>query len=354
MTPSRERFARFKQVALREGPSPIQRLSRLTALLGGAAIFVKREDIGGLGGGGNKLRKLEFLMGEALAAGADTIITVGGWQSNHARLTAASAARLGLACELVLARLVPRQDEDYVNNGNILLDELFGAQIHALPGNADSLAFANRRAEALRAEGRNVYVCPLGGSSPIGCLGYAACADEIEQQSRQGGIRFDHIVVANGSGGMQAGLIAGSVALGWPSSTIVGHAVLAAAERARATTLDIAGKTLALINPELTLAENAVHVGGDHLGEGYGIPTEGMLRAVRLAASQEGLLLDPVYSGKAFAGLIRDVETGRFGKGSNILFVASGGSSSLFAYKRAFGVCEARTVASLASHKPTG
>lgn len=337
MNQSSENLARFARVALREGPSPIQHLSRLSAQLGGSAIFVKREDIGGLGGGGNKLRKLEFLMGEALAAKADTIITVGGRQSNHARLTAAASARLGLACELVLARLVPRHDDDYVNNGNILLDELFGARVHDLPANTDPLAFANGRAEALRAEGRNVYVCPLGGSSPIGCLGYAACADEIEDQSRDAGMHFDHIVVANGSGGMQAGLIAGSVALGWPSSTIIGHAVLAPAERARATTLDIARKTLALIDPERTLTENAVQVGGDHLGEGYGIPTDGMLRAVRLAASQEGLLLDPVYSGKAFAGLIHDVETGRFGKGSNILFLASGGSPSLFAYKSAFG-----------------
>src|SRR5580698_6334365 len=157
-------LARFPKTQLRDGPSPIVALSRLSQHLGGAEIYVKREDVDGLGGGGNKLRKLEFLIGEAQAAGADTIITVGGRQSNHARLTAAAAARAGMKCELVLARLVPIDDDDYVNNGNVVLDLLFGAVIHDIPGNVSALDFAEERAAQLRSQGRRVYVCPLGGS----------------------------------------------------------------------------------------------------------------------------------------------------------------------------------------------
>ena len=159
-------LARFPKTQLRDGPSPIVALPRLSQHLGGAEIYVKRDDVDGLGGGGNKLRKLEFLIGEAQATGADTIITVGGRQSNHARLTAAAAARVGMKCELVLSRLVPIEDEDYVENGNVLLDRLFGAVIHDIPGSVSALQVAEDRAATLRREGRKAYVCPLGGSSP--------------------------------------------------------------------------------------------------------------------------------------------------------------------------------------------
>jgi L-cysteate sulfo-lyase len=207
-------LSRFPRHALLEGPTPIQHLARLSARLGGADIYVKREDLTGLGCGGNKLRKLEFLIGEALARGADTIITVGARQSNHARLTAAAAARVGLQCELVLTRTVPRSDHDYMENGNVLLDALFDARVHDLPGTANAQRFAEERANELLAQGRNVYVCPLGGSSPIGCLGYADCAAEIVAESHAQNVAFDRIVVPNGSGGMHAGLVAGFVALG--------------------------------------------------------------------------------------------------------------------------------------------
>ena len=329
-------MSEFPRFTLLEGPTPIQHLPRLSKHLGGVDVFVKREDLNGLGGGGNKLRKLEFLIGEALANGADTIITVGARQSNHARLTAAAAARAGLKCELVLTRLVPRYDEDYIDNGNILLDSLFGAHVHDLPGSSNSLTFAEDRAKALRAEGRNVYVCPLGGSSPVGCLGYADCAAEIVEQSAAAGLSFDHIVVPNGSGGMQAGLVAGIVALGKSASSIVGHTVYGQPEQARATTRDKANQTIKLLNPELTVTDDAISIDGGQLGDGYGIPTDGMRKAVRLLASTEGLLLDPVYGGKAFAGLLHDVETEKYRAGQHILFVMAGGLPGLFAYRSAF------------------
>lgn len=329
-------LSRFPRTQLRDGPSRILALPRLSRHLGGAEIYVKREDIDGLGGGGNKLRKLEFLIGEAQASGADTIITVGGRQSNHARLTAAAAARVGMKCELVLSRLVPIEDADYVENGNVVLDRLFGAVIHDVPGNVNALQVAEERASALRREGRKVYVCPLGGSSAVGCLGYVSCAMEILNQSAESGIDFDHIVVANGSGGMQAGLVAGALAAGVPPTKVVGYTVLAPLEKAHATTHDKVQQTLDLIGAGLTVSGDDVVVHEEQLGSGYGLPTNSMRRAVSLLANQEGLLLDPVYSGKAFAGLIQSVENGKFSAGQNVLFLMSGGTPSLFAYRTVF------------------
>jgi L-cysteate sulfo-lyase len=336
MTSRAPDLSRFPKTPLRDGPSPILALPRLSRHLGGAEIYVMRDDVDGLGGGGNKLRKLEFLIGEAQAAGADTIITVGGRQSNHARLTAAAAARVGMKCELVLSRLVPIEDDDYVENGNVVLDRLFGAIIHDIPGSVSALQVAEERAATLRREGRKVYVCPLGGSSPVGCLGYVSCANEIFDQSRESGIDFDHIVVANGSGGMQAGLIAGAIAAGLSPTKVVGYTVLAPLEKAHATTYEKVQQTLALIDSGLTVSGDDVVLHDDQLGNGYGLPTDSMRRAVNLLASQEGLLLDPVYSGKAFAGLIQNVENGKFAAGQKVLFIMSGGTPSLFAYRTAF------------------
>ncbi|SIO09923.1 D-cysteine desulfhydrase [Paraburkholderia phenazinium] len=327
---------RFPRFSLLEGATPIQPLARLNRQLGGVEVFVKRDDLNWLGGGGNKLRKLEFLVGEAIAQDADTIITVGARQSNHARLTAAAAARAGLKCELVLTRLVPRYDDDYLENGNIVLNGLFGAHVHDLPGDANALAFAEERATALRAEGRKVYVCPLGGSSPAGCLGYADCAAEIVAQSEQMGVPFDYIVGPNGSGGMHAGLVAGMIALGRTTPSVIGYGVYGPAEAARAATLDKANQTIRLIDPTLGVPSEAVVVDGSQLGDGYGIPTEAMLRAVRLLASTEGLLLDPVYSGKAFAGLLHGIKTGAYRAGQRLLFVMTGGLPGLYAYRSAF------------------
>lgn len=329
-------FSRFPRRVLLEGPTPIQHLPRLSAGLRGVNVFVKRDDLNGLGGGGNKLRKLEFLIGEALAGGADTIITVGARQSNHARLTAAAAARVGLKCELVLTRAVPRFDADYVDNGNILLDGLFDAHVHDLPGSANALQFAEDRAVELRTQGRNVYVCPLGGSSPVGCLGYADCAVEIIAQSKAMGVSFDRIVVPNGSGGMQAGLVAGLVSSGLEPSLVAGFAVYGPAGQARSITLDKANQTAQLIDPNLRVDSSAISIDESQLGQGYGIPTDAMRAAVRLLASTEGLLIDPVYGGKAFAGLLESVRSGNYRAGHNILFVMTGGLPGLFAYRSEF------------------
>jgi L-cysteate sulfo-lyase len=330
-------FECFSRTQLLEQATPIQRLHRLERELGSAVrIYVKRDDLMGLGGGGNKLRKLEFLLGEALSQGCDTFVTTGGMQSNHARLSAAAAAHAGLACELVLTQVVPRTDEAYRRNGNMLLDRIFGAKIHLLPGTENALDFAKQRADVLKNEGRRPYVVGTGGSSPVGCIGYAACAVEIAEQEEaiEGG--FAHIVVPNGSSGTHAGLAAGFAAMGMNPARIRSYAVLTDAEKTRKTTYDLANATLALIDPAKSIDPSAIYVAGDQLGDGYGIPTSAMLSAVRTMGRTEGLLLDPVYTGKAFAGVLAAVRSGAYKSGDAILFVMTGGLPGLFAYQPAF------------------
>jgi L-cysteate sulfo-lyase len=341
-----EALARIPRVELIDGPTPVQRLSRVEEALGdalrGVGLFVKRDDFMGLGGGGNKLRKLEFLIGDAKSKGADTIITVGGRQSNHARLTSAVAARLGLRCELMLTQTVPRDDVEYQQGGNILLDGLFGATIHDLPSTANALEHANARAEALRADGRIAYVAPSGGSSPVGCLGYAVCANEITKQSLSLGVEFDRIVVANGSSGTHAGLSAGFAALGRTPAIVKSFSVLADESDTRRTTIEKTRATLALLDERATLDEADIEIAGNQRGLGYGVPTESMIEAVRLMAGREGLLLDPVYSGKAFAGLLADLRDGAFRPGQNVLFVMTGGVPGLFGYRSTFDPARTR------------
>jgi L-cysteate sulfo-lyase len=325
---------------LLEGRTPIQRLHRIEDALGsssnGVRIYVKRDDLMSLGGGGSKLRKLEFLIGDAAAAGADTIIATGGRQSNFARLTAAAAARLGLACELVLSRMVPRSGDAYDRNGNVLLDDLFGARIHDLSSGVDSTRFAQERAGELRLAGRIAYVATLGGSSAVGSVGYAACALEIQAQSNDLDIDFAAVVIPNGSSGTQAGLVAGYRALGLDTTRVRSHTVLAPAAGALAATVEKANAVLTLLGFGASVNSDDVKVSGDQLGAGYGVSTPAMVKAVRLMASQEGLLLDPVYSGKAFAGLLTDISAGRYAAGDDVLFIMTGGSPGLYAYASDF------------------
>lgn len=328
------------RVTLLDQPTPIQRLERLEQTLGTAAngvrLYVKRDDLATFGGGGNKLRKLEFLLGEALAQGCDTFITTGGLQSNHARLSAAAAARTGLSCELVLTRVVPRDDEEYRRNGNVLLGGLFGATIHELPGNANALDVAHARADELRRGGRRPYVVGMGGSSPTGCLGYVAAAAELLAQEAVLREAFVQIIVPNGSGGTHAGLAAGFAASNDDASRIHAFAVLADVEQTRRDTLRLSRETLELLGGSGSLTDGDIVVSGAQLGAGYGVPTAEMIEAVRLVARTEGLLLDPVYSGKAFAGLLSDLRRGVFPAGSAVLFIMTGGAPGLHAYRSVF------------------
>ena len=330
----------FARADLLQGPTPIQRAERLEHLLGlkqqGIGLFLKRDDHMLIGGGGNKLRKLEFHIGAALAAGVDTVITVGGIQSNHARLTAAVCARLGLACELILTRAVPKNDVDYELNGNVLLDQLFGAQLQVLAGGSNSLAVAETRATQLRDSGRNVLVIPTGGSTPLGSLGYARCAAEIAQQETELGLTFNQVVVPNGSAGTHAGLAAGFQLLGRGTSIVKSYSVLSDRDTSATRTRQLTEDALTLLGSSAVVQAEEIDIDGSQLGDGYGLPTPAMQEAVRLMARAEGLLIDPVYSGKAFAGLLADLRHGRYRSGDNVLFVMTGGTPGLYAYRDIF------------------
>jgi L-cysteate sulfo-lyase len=330
-------FEGFSRKKLFDGPTPIQRLNRLEHQLETKVrLYVKRDDLMGLGGGGNKLRKLEFLLGDAISQGSDTFITVGGLQSNHARLSAAAAAHIGMTCELILTQVVPRSDEAYRRNGNVLLDEIFGAKIHLLSDTENALDFATDRAKVLKREGRRPYLAGSGGSSSVGCLGYAHCAIEIleQQQKIEGG--FTQIIVPNGSSGTHAGLAAGFASVGINPARISSYAVLKPARETQFITHELAKTALALLDPTKSIDSDAIHISDDQLGDGYGIPTPAMLDAVRIMARTQGLLLDPVYTGKAFAGVIAAVRSGAYKPGEAILFLMTGGFPGLFAYQPVF------------------
>jgi D-cysteine desulfhydrase len=285
-----------------------------------------------IGGGGNKLRKLEFLIGQAKAEGCDTVVATGGVQSNFARLTAAACARVGLACELVLAQMVPRRTEIYQANGNVLLDRLFGAQVYLLNPGDDAGAYAARRVDAIAETGRKAFVAPLGGSTTVGCLGYIDCAFEIARQSAEIGVAFNRIIVPNGSGGMHAGLAAGSVIAGVHPSHISAHTVLAPVDKCLSATAEKVNSVLSLLTVDVRVTSDDLRISGAQLGEGYGMPTRSMVEAVERLASSEGLLIDPVYGGKAFAGLLSDIESGTIEPQSTVLFIMTGGSPGLYAY----------------------
>ncbi|MET0936460.1 MAG: D-cysteine desulfhydrase family protein [Luteibacter sp.] len=325
------------RIPLVDGETAIHRLPRIEEALAlaerGIRLSIKRDDVMALGGGGNKLRKLEYHLGHARAIGADTIITIGGVQSNHARLTAAAAARHGFACEMLLARMVPKAGDDYEKNGNVLLDELFGAHVSMLPKGENALVHANARADELRAQGHTVVVLPTGGSTPVGVLGYARCAREIAQQEDALGERFDRIVVPNGSSGTHAGLVAGFAAMGRDPAFVRAYSVLAEADAAGKATLDLARDALTLLGSPATVEPYQVCVDGSQRGDGYGVATEAMKAALRLVARAEGILLDPVYSGKAFAGLVADLRSGAVSDGEHVLFIATGGQPGLYAYR---------------------
>ncbi|WP_275291763.1 D-cysteine desulfhydrase [Amycolatopsis sp. La24] len=325
------RFARFP---LGHFPTPLEPLDRLTARLRERHrdvpdLWIKRDDCTGLATGGNKTRKLEFLVGDALAQGADTLITQGATQSNHARQTAAAAARAGLACKLLLEQRQVR-DEEYENSGNVFLDELLGADIvDRVPAGTDMSAAMEDVAAKLRAEGRRPYVIPGGGSNPIGALGYVQCALELDAAP----VPVDWVVHATGSTGTQAGLVAGLRAVHSPAR-VLGVSVRQPEARQIDAVHGLAVRTAELLGTEVS--RDDVLVDDRWVGEGYGVPTPSMVDAVRLLAETEGILLDPVYSGKGFAGLLGGIAEGRFAADDRVVFVHTGGVAGLFGYRSAF------------------
>jgi len=327
-------FDRIPRIEITHAPTPLEFAPRLSEELG-CNLFVKRDDCTGLAGGGNKTRKLEYLLADARRQGADVLVTIGGIQSNHARQTAAAAAKFGFDCELVLDDVAGTPKTDYYNNGNLLLDGLLGARIHRLDLTENSDVYAGRVVEKLISEGRNPYLIPVGGSSEIGSLGYVRCANEILQQIQSQDITIDHIVLASSSAGTQAGLLAGLIAAGI-DIPVLGIAVSRSSNDQTQLVDMLLRQTLIRLGLDPDQAAGRVVANGNYYGEGYGMTTEAMIKAVKRCAELEGLLLDPVYTGKAMAGLMDLCVQGEIAAGSNQLFLHTGGSAGLFAYREVF------------------
>ena len=331
-------LSRFPRLHFAHLPTPLEPLERISEHLGGPNLWIKRDDCTGLSSGGNKTRKLEFLMAEAVERGADTIITQGATQSNHARQTCAIAAKLGLDCHILLEDRTGYHDDAYTHNGNVLLDQLHGASISIRPADSDMNTEMEQLGQQQRDDGRKPYIIPGGGSNETGALGYVNAAFELTHQANERSLRIDHLVHATGSAGTQAGLVVGMEAMN-SGIPVYGVSVRAPKQKQEDNVYALAQRTTEFmgLSPDLVAREKIV-ANGDYVGDGYGLPTNSMVEAVKMLASFEGILLDPVYSGKGFAGLIDLIRTGHFKQGENVVFLHTGGSVSLFAYPQVFNL----------------
>ncbi|WP_213878374.1 D-cysteine desulfhydrase [Pseudomonas sp. dw_358] len=325
-------LACFPRLDLLSGPTALHKLERLSQWVG-RDIYVKRDDTTPLALGGNKLRKLEYLAADALAQGADTLLTAGAIQSNHVRQTAALAAQLGLGCVALLENPIGTQDSSYLSNGNRLLLELFGTQVERVDNldNADAQLAAV--ATRLSNEGKRPYVVPIGGSNALGALGYVRAGLELAEQMTATGLNFAAVILASGSAGTHSGL-----ALGLSESQgqvpVIGVTVSRPESTQRPKVETLAKHTADLLGVPLP-SDFSVTLWDEYYGPRYGEPNAGTVSAVRLLASREGLLLDPVYTGKAMAGLLDGIERQRLGQGP-VIFLHTGGAPALFAYPNAW------------------
>mgnify|MGYP001267210572 FL=1 len=321
----------YPRVSLAHLPTPLEFLPRLTKHLGGPNVYVKRDDCTGLGTGGNKTRKLEFLMADAIKKKADLIITQGAVQSNHARQTAAAAAKIGMKCELVFEKRVADATTAYKESGNVFLDKLFGANIHEVANGSDMTKEMEDLSDQLREKGSNPYIIPGGGSNPIGALGYVDCVIELIAQAKSKDITFDSIIMATGSAGTQAGLVVGSK-ITKSNIPVLGIGVNAPKEAQEEKVFKLASDLSDFMGLPSLVSRDDIVANCDYVGDGYGIPTLGMNKALLQLARLEGLLFDPVYSGKGLAGMIDLIGKGYFENQKNIVFIHTGGAAGLFAY----------------------
>ena len=315
-------------------PTPIEKLSGTFPACDKSNVYIKRDDCTGLGLGGNKTRKLEYLIADAMKRGCSTIFTTGGIQSNHARQTAAAAAKFNLACELFLTPVAGTPEKNYNDNGNVLLNELFDAKIVICKDDESVETCMKERAQEIGAD--NVYTVPIGGSNPVGTLGYIRCAQEILEQSQQSGILFDAIVVATGSCGTQAGLLAGLEIAG-AEVPVYGYCVSRDGEEQERMVMALLERCSQEIGTPPVVASK-VHCNGNYYYPSYGVPNDLTRQAISKLAQQDAILLDPVYTGKAMAGLLDQYGKGTFADNKNILFLHTGGQASLFAYADQFSL----------------
>jgi D-cysteine desulfhydrase family pyridoxal phosphate-dependent enzyme len=322
-----EALARFRLAQL---PTPIEELKSLSRELGGPELLIKRDDQTGLALGGNKTRKLEFLVGQALEQGADTLVTAGAAQSNHCRQTAAAAARAGLRCELLLNGTKPE-----LPNGNLLLDELLGARIHWIQ-RSEREAKLSQIPDKLRKQGGKPYVIPVGGSNGVGATGYVLAMMELAEQLDGINRRVDHLIFASSSGGTQAGIVVGAKVTGFDGKL---HGVSIDRDDSESATYegelaDIANETAKYVGFNAQFAASDFNVMYDYLGGGYGIVSDLEREAIRLLASREGIVLDPVYTGRAMGALLDLIRNKAFRSDETVLFWHTGGAPALFSYAK--------------------
>ena len=328
-------LAKFSRRRYTSHITPIERMDNLSDHFKGPQLYVKRDDSLGLTEGGNKTRKLEFLVADAINCGADTLITTGAVQSNHCRLTLAAAVKEGMRCRLILEERVPGSYAETASGNNFLYRLLGVEEVTVVQDGADLALAMQGVSEELVREGRKGYVLPGGGSNPLGALGYVACANEILQQSFESSVSFDRLVVASGSGGTHAGLVTGFHANS-ASIPITGVSTRAPKTTQENKILALAQATGELLGTNTPISADSVSVTDGYVGPGYSLPTEGTIEAIRLFAELEGILLDPVYTGKAAAGLIDLIRKGIIGPEENVLFVHTGGAPALYAYLDTF------------------
>jgi 1-aminocyclopropane-1-carboxylate deaminase len=332
-------LSKFERYPLTFGPSPIEKLPRLTAHLGGdVEIFAKREDCNsGLAFGGNKLRKLEYIVPDVIASNADTLVSIGGVQSNHTRMVAAVAAKLGMKCRLIQESWVPHEDAVYDRVGNILLSRLMGAEIQLVDEGFDIGIRESWTAalEDVKAKGGKPYAIPAGASvHRFGGLGYVGFAEEVRAQEKDMGVKFDFIVVCSVTGSTHAGMVVGFGADG-RERNVIGIDGSGTPAQTKAQVLDIAQKTSALVGGKAVTADDIVLL-EDYAYPAYGVPSKETIEAIRLSARLEGMITDPVYEGKSMQGMIDLVQKGFFPKGSKVLYAHLGGAPALNGYSYTF------------------
>lgn len=315
--------------------TPVEYLENLSNLLNGPDIYIKRDDYLGLAGGGNKTRKLEFIVADALENNADTLITCGAIQSNHCRLTLSAAKKEQLDCHLVLEERVPGSYDPNANGNNFLYELLDADSKTVVAGGSDMIREMERVSERLKAEGKKPYIIPMGGSNEIGAMGYVACAEELNSQLSENSLDIDYLITPTGSAGTHAGLLAG-MQMAQNDIPIIGISVNNEKQQQEDNVYRLAEKALDYINAQYTIDRDSVKVLDDYIGAGYSLPTDGMIEAVKLMSQREGILLDPVYTGKTMAGLIDLIRQGYFKKGEKVLFMHTGGSPALYNYTSYF------------------
>ncbi len=329
-------YNKFPRRNYLQGPTPIESMPALSKALGGEVnLYVKRDDLLPGSGGGNKTRKLEFCIADALDQGKDSIITCGAVQSNHCRLTAAWSAKEGLDCHLILEERVAGSYKAQASGNNFLFELLDVKSIGVVPGGSDMMAEMGKKADELAAAGKTPYIVPGGASNAIGAMGYAVCAEETMGQLNDMRLDIDHIIVPSGSAGTHAGMAVGmtGVNAGIPIS---GMNVSRPKDVQEEIVYNLAVELATKIGVKGGVAREAIVCFDQYVGPGYSLPTDAMVEAVKLFARTEAVLLDPVYSGKAAAGLVDLVRKGHFPKGANVLFLHTGGSPALYAYMDTF------------------